>query len=104
MVNPQVSFLSFDGCPLAPRARNNVLAAIKALGSQYPVEFEEIDLLSDSTPHDVKRWGSPTILVNGHDLVGFNKGDACGCRIYASEDGVPTPGEILMAIKKVSTT
>lgn len=104
MSNPQVSFLSFDGCPLASRARSNVLAAIKALGSQYAVEFEEIDLLSDSTPHDVKRWGSPTILINGQDVVGFDKGDACGCRIYASEGGVPTLDEILVAIKKASTT
>ena len=100
MANPQISFLSFDGCPLAPLARANLLAALRILGSEYPVEFEEVDLMSDSTPNEAKRWGSPTILVNGNDLMGFSPGDAWGCRIYTSEGGVPTTNEILIAIKK----
>ena len=100
MLRPRVSFLSFDGCPLAPRALDNLLAAICLLDSEIPVDFENIDLLSDSTPNEVKRWGSPTILINGADLAGHSKGDACGCRIYKSDGGVPTMDEILQAIRK----
>jgi len=100
MTRPRVSFLAFDGCPLAPRALDNLLAAICLLDSEIPVDYEKIDLLSDSTPNEVKRWGSPTILINGADLAGHSKGDACGCRIYSSEGGVPTMDEILDAIRK----
>ena len=102
MVSPRVSFLAFNGCPLAPRARSNLRAAISVLEAELPVEFEEIDLLGDTTSEEVSRWGSPTILINGFDLMGLGKGDACGCRIYSSEGGVPTTNEILSAIRKVS--
>jgi len=103
MARPQVSFLSFDGCPLAPRALDNLLAAICLLDSEFPVDYEKIDLLSDSTPNEVKRWGSPTILINGADITGHSKGDACGCRIYTSDGGVPTTDEIMDAIRKAGS-
>ena len=99
-ISPQISFLSFTGCPLAPQARSNLVDAINTLDSDLNIDFEEVDLLSDSTPNEVKRWGSPTILINGADLMGFSKGDACGCRIYNSDGGVPTISEIVDAVKK----
>ena len=101
LINPRIAFLSFDGCPLAPRARSNLSAAIGILGSEFEVDYKEIDLLSDASADDLKRWGSPTILINGEDVMGSTQGDACGCRIYASEGGVPTTIEILNAIRKV---
>ena len=100
MTSTQVWFLSFKGCPLAPLARSNLLAAIAELDPEQPLEFEEIDLMSDSTPSELSCWGSATILINGQDLVGCSKGDAGSCRIYASDGGVPTPDEIRIAIKK----
>lgn len=103
LANLRVAFLSFDGCPLAPRARSNLRAAIGTLGSEYAVGYEEIDLQSDATTDDFKRWGSPTILINGVDVMGSSQGDACGCRIYASAGGVPTTVEILNAIRKLSS-
>lgn len=103
IVRPRVSFLAFDGCPLAPRALDNLLAAICLLDSEVPVDYERIDLLSDSTPNEVKRWGSPTILINGADITGHSKGDACGCRIYSSDGGVPGTDEILIAIRNADS-
>ena len=103
MDRPRVSFLAFDGCPLAPRALDNLLAAICLLDSEIPVDFERIDLLSDSTPNEVKRWGSPTILSNGADITGHGKGDACSCRIYSSQGGVPSMDDILNAIRNADS-
>ncbi len=96
----RISFLAFDGCPLAPRAHSNLLAAMGSLDSEMPVIFEEVDLLSESTPDEVKCWGSPTILINGADVMGSSKADACGCRIYSNESGVPSTSDIVDAIKR----
>ena len=76
MTSTQVWFLSFDGCPLAPLARSNLLAAIAELDSEQALEFKEVDLLSDTTPSELSCWGSPTILINGQDLMGCSTGDA----------------------------
>ena len=100
MNNPVIQFLYFEGCPLAPRARDNLVRAIRSLLSPSAVSFEEIDLMSGKTSVEFKRWGSPTILLNGRDITGAPPGDSCTCRIYASTGGVPTTREIVSAIGK----
>lgn len=102
MNNPVIQFLYFHGCPLAPRARDNLVQAIGSLSSRNSVSFEEVDLMSGQTPQDLQRWGSPTILLNGRDITGAPPGDACTCRIYASQGGVPTAQEISDAITAVA--
>ena len=98
MNSPTIQFLFFDGCPLAPRARTNLEQAVNSLPSDKSLSFEEVDLMSRHTPNELKRWGSPTILVNGCDITGAAPGDSCSCRIYASEGGVPTAQEIASVI------
>lgn len=95
-----VSFLYFDGCPLAPKARDNILAAIEQVEPGIQAHFEEVDLMAPDTPDDIMRWGSPTILINGEDIIGAERGSACSCRLYASDGGVPTTREIVAAIDR----
>ena len=98
MNNPVIQFLYFDGCPLAPRARDNLVQAISSLPFPSAISFEEINLMAGKTSLEFKRWGSPTILLNGRDITGAPPGDSCTCRIYASDGGVPTAVEIANAI------
>lgn len=90
----RIQFLYFEGCPLAPQARANLAEALSKLDPDTKVELEEIDLLAPGTPVDLKRWGSPCILRDGRDITGTTQPDACGCRVYTSDGGVPGPDEI----------
>ncbi len=100
MADTTISFLYFDGCPLAPRARENLVDAIEDIKTRVRVCFEEVDLMAPETPDDLRRWGSPTILVNGEDITGAKQGWACSCRLYANEGGVPTVSEIIDVISR----
>lgn len=83
---PQIQLVYFDGCPNAVKARENIRAAVAEAFAQ-PIEWTEWDLMSDSTPEDFKRYGSPTVLVDGHDVTGDGPGnDAMACRT----DGAPS--------------
>ena len=49
----------------------------------------------------LRGWGSPTILVNGEDVVGNAKGEGVGCRVYDAPGGVPTPEYIATKIGSI---
>lgn len=95
-----VSFLYFDGCPLAPRARANLVDALERLQPDCRVGMVEVDLMDPQTPDPIRRWGSPTILINGKDLADEQPGSASNCRIYPGSTRVPSSDEIATAIKK----
>ena len=101
MASPKIQLLVFEGCPLADAARSALRIALDSLGLR---ESEEIDLLDPATPEELRRWGSPTILVNGEDLAGNVKGNALGCRVYDGETGVPDPEMIAQQIRRVASS
>ena len=101
MARPTIQLLVFDGCPLADAARNSLRTALESLGLQ---RFEEIDILDSNAPAGLAGWGSPTILVDGHDVAGNEMGEAVGCRVYDGPDRVPTPEEIATAIRTLRTS
>jgi len=83
---PQIELVYFEGCPNALKARENIRAAVAEAIAQ-PIEWAEWDLMADSTPEDFKRYGSPTVLVDGHDVTGDGPGNnAMACRA----DGAPS--------------
>ena len=98
MAELTVSFLYFDGCPLAPRARTSLAGAIRQFKPDIRVGLIEVDLMDAQTPDDMKRWGSPTILINGQDIAGGPQGSGHSCRIYPGEERVPSAAEIADAI------
>ena len=102
MAEMAVSFLYFDGCPLAPKARANLACAIDQLHPDIRVGLVEVDLMDPHTPDSLRYWGSPTILIDDQDITGAEQGSACSCRIYASEGGVPSADEITQAICDVA--
>ncbi len=93
-----VEFLAFDGCPLAPRALAHLELAIEQLRDRLQVAIRQVDLMAPATPESMKRWGSPTILLNQRDISGVEPGDANCCRIYPGPGGVLSVEEIVAAL------
>ena len=92
---PNIELVYFEGCPHAVKARENIRAAVsEAIGK--PVEWLEWDLMAKSTPEDFKRYGSPTVLVDGHDVTGDGPGNnAMACR----SDGAPSAATIADSLR-----
>jgi len=92
----RVEMLYFEGCPTTVVMRERVREAVGRLGDG--VVFVEVDLESLAMD-DVRRgYGSPTVLVNGRDLMGTARPEATelSCRLYSG--GLPSVDEIVAMI------
>ena len=71
-------------CQNVQRARTMIRAALREVGAD-PV-WTEWDRESIDTPDALRRFGSPTVLVNGHDVDceenEMAQVDANACRVY----------------------
>jgi hypothetical protein len=96
----QITFLGTTSCPNTPALRANLRRALAELGMSSGFEDVDQDRLPDGDP--LKRFPTPTILVNGHDLYGLtpSKEDTLGCRIY--RHGLPQSDEIARLLKERS--
>ena len=90
-----VQFLMFPDCPMADAARQNLRAALARLDS---LDFEEIDISDRASEPGLRGWGSPTILINGVDIVNSPPGDSISCRVYDTADGAPSVSMITAAL------
>ena len=89
-------------CPHVGAARANLLRAFEAAG--VPAKWAEWEQSSADTPAHLRGFGSPTVLVEGHDVAGAQpvEGLAC-CRLYETDDGrggVPPVGLIAGALSR----
>ncbi len=93
MKTPRIELVYFEGCPNASQARDNLREAVDA--SDEGLTWSEWDLMAESTPPDFRRFGSPTVLVNGEDVTGENvSSEAMACRA----DGAPSVATITARI------
>ncbi len=87
------------GCPNLKAARDLLRSTLGELG--HPAEWSEKQQSLDASAGT--RYGSPTILVDGRDVVVDAVPQAAGCRIYRDEDGnpsgVPSAGAVMLAVK-----
>ena len=94
--------LIFDAdCPNAGQARINLRRALEMAG--LPGRWREWVRTDVATPNDLRRFGSPTILVGGKDIAGAEPLDGTGaCRIYQDENlqrrGAPSVSMIFAAL------
>ena len=88
----KVQLLTFPGCPNAGAARDVLRLALESSGIRAIVE--EVDTTAPDAPEELRGWGSPTILVNGRDVVNESPGGA-SCRLYRDAEGITrgTPDE-----------
>ena len=92
----KVELLYFAGCPNVAAAREQLKRAFAALA--LTEQFTEIDVLANGVPEHLRRYGSPTIRVDGQDVVGAAPVGGSACRVYAGSDrrGAP-PLDVLVA-------
>jgi hypothetical protein len=96
----QITFLGTASCPNTPALRANLRQALDDLGMRKGFQDVDQDRLPEGDP--LRRFPTPTILVNGRDLYGLqpSEHDALGCRIY--RHGFPTSAEIARLLSQQS--
>ncbi len=94
-------------CPNIDPARAALLAALAQSGR--PAHWQEWEQNDPDAPPIARRFGSPTVLVNGRDVAGEPpSGELPRCRIYADENGrvrgAPTVASIVAALSPTPNT
>ncbi|MBU1251537.1 thioredoxin family protein [Chryseoglobus sp. 28M-23] len=95
--------LHIDECPNWREAGERVTEALTLVGaSGGEVDYR---LVTETSVRDLPQFaGSPTILVDGHDLFPSEGATAdVACRVYVSEGrlaGLPSVGEIAAALRQ----
>ncbi len=84
-----IDLVHFDGCPHADEARANLRAVLEG------ESWREWNLSATDTPERFRRYGSPTVLVDGRDVTGEGEAaSAMACRA----DGAPSRQVIRRAL------
>lgn len=101
MKSPKIELIYDADCPNITAARNQLETAAKDSGVE--LMCQEWDRGDQNAPDYVRTYGSPTILVNGQDVVASDNPDAGCCRIYVDETGamrgVPATAKIVDSLK-----
>jgi hypothetical protein len=102
-----VELLWWEGCPSTERALAAVREALADLGlDDASVRMREIR--SDGDARDAGFVGSPTILIDGVDLVPAAAEEQIGlsCRVYRRRDGrvspIPDPDDLREALRSAA--
>lgn len=86
----------FSGCPNVEEARDRVRSALQIEGD--PVQWAEWDLASVTAPQRFRGFPSPTVLVDGSDVSGFD--DDTDGRFSCRRDGPPSTEAVLRALRR----
>jgi hypothetical protein len=97
---PKIQLLGSRECPNVEPTRRRLREVLLSEG--LPPAFDEVDLDSDMTPARLRRWGSPTVLVDGEDVAADPQVTGAACRLYSASpiDGVPPSDLIRAAIQR----
>jgi hypothetical protein len=90
-----VELVYFEGCPHADEARRRLARAMTSAG--LDARWDEWDTGLPSTLDRYRRFGSPTVLIDGTDVAGGVEGSGMGCVV----SGAPATEAILSALKGV---
>ena len=88
-------------CPNADESRGLICDALKFL--DLPVNWTEWEVGDRAMPQHCQGYGSPTILVDGIDVLAQAKIEwTSGCAVYANVynvRGLPTLEEVIVALQ-----
>lgn len=94
MRTPEIELLWWAGCPSTEHARAQLAKALDELGLAA-AEVRETEIRTDADARSRRFVGSPTILIDGADVVPTEADEPAGlsCRVYRRRDGriSPTP-------------
>lgn len=96
----KIHLLHFPGCPNVGATRAAVRDALAA--EQLDIAVEEIDVNAPDAPSWARDWGSPTVLVDGQDVLGAAPNSASACRLY--EGGAPGVDAIRAHLRAASSS
>ncbi|MGI8903689.1 MAG: DF family (seleno)protein [Solirubrobacteraceae bacterium] len=102
---PEVELLWWEGCPSTERALAELHEALAAVGLE-DVEVRSREIRTDADAQTAGFVGSPTILVDGIDVVGARDDEpsALNCRVYRRRDGrispTPDPDDLRDALRR----
>lgn len=86
---PRIELVYDQTCPNIDRARDNIARALRQVG--LPAVWTEWDRNAEQTPRSLRDFGSPTVLVDGHDVgcdeTGSPRAAASSCRVYFDDKG-----------------
>lgn len=98
-----LEFQYFEGCPNHLKMQENLFNAIKGLEDK--IELKKVLVEDELTALQVKFRGSPTLLIEGEDLLGMPapENPSLACRYYPG--GLPSIDVIRKAIlEKLETS
>ena len=101
-----VELLWWDGCPSHPEA----LAELRRILREEGVEAEvsTVQIADDEQARRERFPGSPTIRIDGEDIVPPGEGDpfSLTCRVYRTREGryspVPDPEDVRAAVRRAA--
>ena len=103
---PAVELLFWEGCPSLPETIAELERVLREEGIDTKVELVEVT--SDEQARRERFPGSPTIRVNGEDIVTPGDGEpfTLTCRVYTTRDGrisaVPDPEDVRDAVRRAA--
>lgn len=89
----------FEECPNSSKLIKNVKKAIT--GHEDKIDYREVLVGDNETAEEVKFRGSPTVLINGKDLLNEPEPErpAMMCRYY--QNGLPSEETIKNCLEKL---
>ena len=86
-----IQFLYFEDCPSHDEALQRLREVLQEEGIDASIEMIKVETEAQAQEH--RFVGSPTILIDGHDIVSLPVGTHYGlaCRAYTLEDGRISP-------------
>lgn len=100
---PAVELIYDRDCPNVNQARTHLLRAF--VQARLTPQWSEYLIGDPAAPTRTRGYGSPTILIDGHDVSGVAPGDQSSCRLHAREkggfSGVPAVSQIVAAFSSV---
>ena len=114
MRTPEIDFLWWEGCPSTEPALAELRVALDELGlADSELRIQEIETVAAAEATGF--LGSPTILIDGADLVSIIAGDdpnaiaepaGLHCRLYRRRDGrispLPDPDDLREALRRAA--
>jgi glutaredoxin len=97
----KIQLLFLPGCPNLDATRAALASALAA--TDMHASIEEVDVTGPGTPEEFRRWGSPTVLVEGQDVAGEEQSNDSACRLYPSAGGlsrVPSAALLMAALRR----
>ena len=101
-----VELLWWDGCPSHPEALDELTRILREEGIEADVT--RVEITDDEQARRERFPGSPTIRIDGDDIVPPGEGDpySLTCRVYRTRDGrvspVPDPEDVRDAVRRAA--